>query len=91
MRGRGLPVQDGGSSDLSGQSYFPSQYSSSWMHPPVDLHMYSDMRQDSVGMTTVQLINSMTISQLITAAAQVVITVAVASADSDDYDDTMLC
>jgi len=58
------------------------------MHPPVDLHMNSDIRQDSVGMTTVQLINSVTISQLITAAAQVVITVAVASADSNDYDDT---
>jgi hypothetical protein len=57
------------------------------MHPPVDLHMNSDMRQDSVGLTTVQLINSATISPLIIAAAQVVITVAVAGADSDDDDD----
>jgi len=47
-----VPVHDGGSSDLSAQSYFPSQYWSSRTHPPpVDAHVNSDTRQHSVGPT----------------------------------------
>jgi len=50
-----LPVQDGGSSDLSGQSYLPSQYSSNRTHLPVDLHINSDMRQHRAGPMVQQL------------------------------------
>lgn len=50
------PVQDGGSSDLSAQSYLPSQYSSSRIHFPADSHANSDIRQHNVS-PTMQLIN----------------------------------
>lgn len=53
-----VPVHDGGSSDSSGQSYLPSQYSSNRMHWPVDLHTNSDMRQHTVGPTAQPIVSS---------------------------------
>lgn len=66
-------MQDGGSSDLSGQSFLPSQYSSNRTHSPVDLHMNSDMRQHSVS-RTVQ-INRTAVSPLITVVGVLIVVI----------------